>query len=111
MAGKKQFKIQGDECMMRACWDQQADMSLGAGVDTTVMLARTARKGCYRIRIIAVGNEKVWSKWTTEIIDVDWPRAEEITLAAAMFQAMCKLDLQVGEAITAHWERVEPWGN
>lgn len=109
MPGKKKVSSQADEAMMRACWDHQADMSLGAGVETTVMLARTARKGCYRIRLIASGNDKVWAVSTTEMIDVEWPRAEVITLAAAIFQAMCKLDLQVGEAITTSWERVEPW--
>jgi len=104
MPGKKQFREQADEGMMRAAWDQQADMQLGAGVETTIMLCRTPRKGVYRIRLIAIGNEKVWKTWTTEIVDVEWPRSEVRTLAAAVFQAFTKLDLQVGEAIARSWE-------
>jgi hypothetical protein len=110
MPGKKKVSSQADEAMMRACWDHQADMFLGAGVVTSIQLFRTPRKGCYNVRLAASGDERVWSKSTTEVIEVEWPRSEVITLAAAIFQAMVKLDLQVGEAIAAGWEHVEPWG-
>jgi hypothetical protein len=107
MSGKKQFKEQADEGFLRAAWDLEADMRLTAGCVVVIELKRTKRKGVWELALGATGNAAVWKKCTIERYSVEWPRAEVATLAAALFQAMHKLDLQLGEAITASWEAWE----
>jgi len=104
MPGKKQFKEQADEGFLRAAWDLEADMRLTAGVVVVVELKRSKRRGIWELCLGATGNRAVWKVSTTVRYVVEWPRSEVATLAAAVFQAMHKLDLLVGEAITASWE-------
>jgi len=99
MPGKKQFKEQADEGMMRAAWDLSADMTLAAGVHLDLALTRTARKGVFLITATATPDARVWADGGQIKYQAEWPRSEVATLAAAVFQAINKLDLMVGDAI------------
>lgn len=111
MSGKKQFKEQADEGFMRAMYDLQADLALGAGVEADVWLERTRRKGVYEICVEAVPNKKVWAMAGKVTYRREWPRSEVSTLAAALFQAMTAFDLLLGQAMAGpEWEaREDPW--
>jgi len=111
MKPSKDHKAQSDEGFLRAAYDLQADMALSAGADTSLCLARTNRKGVYEIVATATPNPKVWLESAgVQSYRSFWPRSEVLSLAAALFQAMHKLDLQVGEAIhEGHWALREPY--
>lgn len=109
MPGKKQFKEQADEGMIRAYYDVVADMELGAGVFVEATMLRTKRKGVMMLVLEAKPNSNVWASGGVVRYTVEWPRSEVATLAAAWFQAVTRLDLMVGQAITADWEPAQPW--
>lgn len=111
MSGRKQFKEQADEGMMRAFYDVEADMSLGAGIELDVRLVRTKRKGIYEIVLTATGSPKIWKSSGRVVYRREWPRSEVATLAGAMFQAITALDVMLGQEIASDaWIAMEsPW--
>jgi hypothetical protein len=111
MSGKKQFKEQADEAFMRAVYDLQSDLTLGAGVDLAIELHRTPRKGVYELWIVATANPKVWASGGQVTYRREWPRSEVATLAAAFFQAITALDVMLGQEIAGEaWvARESPW--
>lgn len=97
MSGKKAFKEQADEGFLRAAYDLQADMRLGSGINTSIELVRTRRKGVYEIVATARPEEAYWKSAGVVVYRREWPRSEVSTLAAALFQAVHALDIMVGQ--------------
>lgn len=111
MSGKKQFKEQADEGFLRAFYDLESDLLLGAGVELTTELVRTRRKGVFEIVLTAQGSSKVWASCGKVVYRREWPRSEVSTLAAALYQALTALDVMLGQEMTGEsWIALEsPW--
>jgi len=110
MKPSKDYRAQADEGFLRAAYDLQADMALGAWAITGFKMERTARKGVYRLIFTAVADPRCWKESAQPIrYEVEWPRPEVVTLAAAIFQGFHKLDIMVAECVEADgWEARNP---
>lgn len=111
MPGKKQYKDQADVDMLRAAWDSQADMELGAGVAISLTMERTTQKGVYELTATAHSRPAVWAVGAPVSYSVRFPSSTVVTLAGQVFRAMTALDRMVAEAIdTKAWQLKEgPW--